>query len=364
MSETMMPTANEWLVHCRPGYESVCAAELTEKLRDRGFPAVYAIAKAGHAWLRLLNPLTEDEADMGLAVPAQCIFPRQIVPLWQWLDALPTDDRVGAILAALPPRARFSGLQLSSPDSNDGKSLNRLLRPLEKALRQGLKQAGIGLDDANAPCLHLFLPDGQHAGVGFTPDPSQAPGGIRRLRMPSTAPSRSTLKLDEALQVLLSSTERERLLQPGQTAVDLGAAPGGWSWQMVRRHIHVTAVDNGPMDASLLDSGLVHHVRADGFSWAPPRPVDWLLCDIVDKPGRVSHRMGQWLTKGWARHAVFNLKLPMKQAWPTVRNLLGTLDSVLRDSRPDITLRARQLYHDREEITVLAISDANNGGSP
>ena len=50
---------------------------------------------------------------------------------------------------------------------------------------------------------------------------------------------------------LLEIQERDRLLRPGQTVVDLGAAPGGWS-QMAKRIVgpggRVLALDILPMD--------------------------------------------------------------------------------------------------------------------
>ncbi len=350
-----LPSCDSWLVHCRAGYEGNCAAELTEYLHLRGVPAAYAMAARGEAWLRLVNPMPENGPDLATLVPDDAIFPRQIIPLWRWLEALPTADRVTAIIEALPAGRDFNGLQISYPDSNEGKSLGRLIKPLSVALRQGMRSRGITLERNGAPCLHLFFPDGRRVSIGHTRDDREPVGGVMRLRMPGAAPSRSTLKLDEAFRRLMGEEERESLLSPGQRAVDLGAAPGGWTWQMVRRHIHVTAVDNGPMAPELMESGLVTHVRADGFTWRPERAVDWLLCDIVDKPARVGQRMSRWLVEGWTRHAVFNLKLPMKQAWPTVRDLLRQLREELAESRPTVVVRARHLYHDREEITVIAL---------
>jgi 23S rRNA (uridine2552-2'-O)-methyltransferase len=49
--------------------------------------------------------------------------------------------------------------------------------------------------------------------------------------------SRAVFKLDELLQ-------RDHLLKPGMSVVDLGAAPGGWS-QMVRERLRTRASDNG-----------------------------------------------------------------------------------------------------------------------
>src|SRR5690606_39673100 len=57
---------------------------------------------------------------------------------------------------------------------------------------------------------------------------SEHQGGIMRLKFPGEAPSRSTLKLDEAILTFLPESDRERLLRASAKAVDLGAAPGGW----------------------------------------------------------------------------------------------------------------------------------------
>jgi len=95
--------------------------------------------------------------------------------------------------------------------------------------------------------------------------------GIPRLRMPSGSPSRSTVKLAEAMLEFVPGREFE----PGLPAVDLGASPGGWTWQLVQRGFMVTAVDNGPMDAALLESGQVKHRRDDGFHYRPADPVSF-----------------------------------------------------------------------------------------
>ena len=145
-----------------------------------------------------------------------------------------------------------------------------------------------------------------------------------------------------------------RWLQPGLRAVDLGASPGGWTWQLVARSLHVTAVDNGPMDAALLASGLVEHLREDGFRYRPPQPVDWLVCDMVEQPRRVAVLVAQWLREGWCRYAIFNLKLPMKKRYGEVESCLAIVSEALGGDRADV--RAKQLYHDREEITVFARS--------
>ena len=69
------------------------------------------------------------------------------------------------------------------------------------------------------------------------------------------SPSRSTLKLDEAFLYFIPRDEWDDRLTSGMNAVDLGSAPGGWTYQLVRRGMMVTAIDNGPMAESLMETG-------------------------------------------------------------------------------------------------------------
>jgi 23S rRNA (cytidine2498-2'-O)-methyltransferase len=136
-------------------------------------------------------------------------------------------------------------------------------------------------------------------------------------------------------------------------AVDLGAAPGGWTWQMVQRGLRVSAIDNGRLDARLLASGLVEWQRADGFTWRPRGRVDWLLCDMVEQPSRIAELVGRWFAQRLCRYALFNLKLPMKKRLEALEDARKRLQRLTREAG-GIELRCKQLYHDREEVTVFA----------
>jgi 23S rRNA (cytidine2498-2'-O)-methyltransferase len=177
--------------------------------------------------------------------------------------------------------------------------------------------------------------------------------GIVRQSMPAEAPSRSTMKLAEAIEVFMDRSEQTRLLRQGMTAVDLGAAPGGWTWQMVKRGIRVTAVDNGPMKGVLAKHPLVEHLKQDGFKYAPRKAVDWLVCDMVEKPSKVAKLIEEWFAAGWCKHAIFNLKLPMKQRVVALDSALGGIRTRLDEEGINYKMTAKQLYHDREEITVF-----------
>ena len=137
----------------------------------------------------------------------------------------------------------------------------------------------------------------------------------------------------------------------GDVCVDLGAAPGGWTYQLVRRHIRTIAVDNGRLDASLLESGIVEHLQADGFRYRPARPVDWLVCDMVEQPSRIAALVADWLSQGLCRHAIFNLKLPMKKRYEAVMDGLALVEERLIAANVRYRLACKQLYHDRAEVT-------------
>lgn len=80
--------------------------------------------------------------------------------------------------------------------------------------------------------------------------------------------------------------------------------------------MHVTAIDNGPLREHVLESGLVQHLRADGLKLNPPRPLDWMVCDMVEQPIRVAGAHGGGFREGWCRHD--STSLPMKKRWQEI----------------------------------------------
>lgn len=346
-----MSTMNSLLLHCRPGFEGEVCAEIGEHAGRLGV-AGYARARpnSAHAEFVCSEPGGTERLMHGLRF-AGLIFPRQ----WARGDfvELPESERIGVLLERLADYPICGSLWLEVLDSNEGKELSTFCRKFEVPLRKALLKAGRLLDDPRKPRLLLTFKSGREVFLGLAEADNSAawPMGIPRLRFPREAPSRSTLKLEEAWHQFIPRAAWDLRLAPGMTAVDLGAAPGGWTWQLVNRHMKVTAVDNGPMAPSLMDSGLVEHVRADGFVFRPRRPVDWMVCDIVEKPARTAALIETWLGEGLCREAVVNLKLPMKQRYAEVRRLLERIGDGLAARGVKASIACRQLYHDREEVT-------------
>jgi len=342
------------LLYCRAGFEKECAQEITAAAAEMGVEGyVKARPDSGFA---VFHPHQEDMgAELGGHLEfRRLVFARQMVRVPELLSALPEADRASPIAAAAAGLGkRFRELWIEMPDTNEGKSLASLTRPLGPHLDKALARAGVAIADAAAPQrLHVFFVGGRACYVGLSEVANSArwPMGIVRLRMPSASPSRSTLKLAEALLEFFDDREREKRFAPGMTAVDLGASPGGWTWQLVQRHMHVIAVDNGPMDPALLDTGQVKHRREDGFHFEPAEPVDWMVCDMVESPSRIARLAARWVAQGWCAGTIFNLKLPMKKRWEEVVRCREIIGEALGGR--GYFLRVKQLSHDREEVTA------------
>lgn len=352
-----MPPLTHLILYCRAGFENECAAEIADTAAALGVSG-FCKAKADSGYVQYVPHDPQQSARLAAISVRALVFARQVVCVGEFLTQLPVHDRLHALLPAIERLGRrFADLRLETADTNDAKALNTFCRKFAGPLRQALTKQGIAVDDhgnaAGACNLHLFFLSSSAVHVGWS-DPAPASPwlmGIPRLKFPAGAPSRSTLKLEEAFFCFLSETQRAGKLRAGMSAVDLGAAPGGWSWQLVKRGLHVTAVDNGPMDATLMASGLVEHLRVDGFRYRPPKPVDWLVCDIVEQPSRIAALVGRWLAQGDCRNAVFNLKLPMKKRYEAVQQCGEIIEAALAGSAAANKPRFKQLYHDREEVT-------------
>ncbi|WP_285817608.1 23S rRNA (cytidine(2498)-2'-O)-methyltransferase RlmM [Echinimonas agarilytica] len=359
------------MLYCRAGFEAEAGAEfsaLAEKYEQWGF--VRAQRNQGYA---IYETYQEEDAEaLGLVPIRSLIFARQLIH-GDTINFEP-DDRVGPVLAAISELGPFSDVRIETLDTNEGKELNRLARKLAVPFKKGLEKQGKLTHKTDAPVLHVCLITGLQAFVGLSDPKRHSPhiNGILRLRQPSKAPSRSTLKLDEALLSFFTPEELEQRMTPGMKAVDLGACPGGWTYQLVRRGLFVSAVDNGLMDESLMETGQVKHYQEDGFQFDPKRkpvawigrnigkgrriqwpenpPCEWMVCDMADKPRRVVHMLVDWFQQGNTRNAIVNLKLPMKSRWEEVETCM---DILRKEMQKGMVIKAKHLYHDREEITVF-----------
>jgi 23S rRNA (cytidine2498-2'-O)-methyltransferase len=181
---------------------------------------------------------------------------------------------------------------------------------------------------------------------------SWAGGAIRFAREPDQV-SRSEFKLLEALEVFhLALPEAGR-------ALDLGASPGGWTRVLRRAGLAVTAVDPGELDPRLREDPGIHHIRSLAQEYRCREDEYAVIVNDMRMDARDSSRLmldfAPCLATGGL--AVLTLKLPERAPDAVAHQAIGLL---LR--RFDL-LGARQLYHNRSEITVALSPRARPDGS-
>ncbi|AOE50425.1 23S rRNA (cytidine(2498)-2'-O)-methyltransferase RlmM [Kangiella sediminilitoris] len=338
---------------CRPGFESDCAAEV-QAIANAYELAGYANAPTDSGYVRFFL-FDEESAEQFFEMLDlnDIVFARQ----WFWAKAelqdLPLEDRISPIIEMSSGGATGNSVLVEHLDSDEGRELSKFCKKFSTPLTIALEKQGLIHEDSEFR-LHILFLANDHCLVGYSPveRSSELKGGILRLKSPRHAPSRSTLKLDEAIQVLMSKKQQKQVFRLGNTAADLGAAPGGWTFQLVERGLQVSAVDNGPMDKKLMATEQVEHFKANAFNWFPEKPVDLVVCDMVEKPSLVANLMASWLEEQHAQQAIFNLKLPMKKRFQEVADCIGLICDRLEEAELSYHWQAKHLYHDREEITV------------
>ncbi len=168
--------------------------------------------------------------------------------------------------------------------------------------------------------------------------------GFQRMKTLPGAPSRSASKLEEALLRLGVFPSK------GQTAVDLGAAPGGWSYVLASHGAHVVAVDHAKLTIKNMSKlkGRIEHLSENGLTYLPPAPVDWMVCDMVMGAKDTLKVLKRWLDAEAMKHFVVNIKLPKTNPWPQVREALDLIGGY-----GWAQVSGQHLLHDRSEITLL-----------
>ncbi|MBV1796801.1 SAM-dependent methyltransferase [Siccirubricoccus sp. G192] len=129
-------------------------------------------------------------------------------------------------------------------------------------------------------------------------------GEVRFVEDREGPPSRAYLKLWEAL------TRLGRWPAPGEICLDLGAAPGGWTWALAKLGAAVTAVDKAPLDPAVAAMPGVRVRQESAFALDPRQhpPVDWLFSDVICYPARLLALLRRWLEAGRARNLVCTIK--------------------------------------------------------
>lgn len=181
---------------------------------------------------------------------------------------------------------------------------------------------------------------------------SRFPGGTVDVAADRQAPSRAFAKLAEA-ELRLAQP-----IQPGETCVDLGSSPGSWAYWSLNRGAEVLAIDRGPLRPDLVRHPRLTYLRADAFNYRPPRPVDWLLCDVIAFPARTISLVEHWLAERWCRQFCVTIKFRGQADY----NQVDPLKTWLSAAGHNFYLR--RLTANKNEVTLFGRAAAAGGDAP
>lgn len=135
-------------------------------------------------------------------------------------------------------------------------------------------------------------------------------------------------------------------------ALDIGAAPGGWTSFLLERGLTVTAVDPAKMHPSLLNSPNLTVLRKNaGEVKFREQQFDLLVCDMSWSPKLTAKLVSELLyalVPGGT--AIVTVKLLSKKPMALIQEVIDTF----QQSRMQVQ-RAKQLFHNRDEITLYMI---------
>jgi 23S rRNA (cytidine2498-2'-O)-methyltransferase len=168
------------------------------------------------------------------------------------------------------------------------------------------------------------------------------PAGSAPIALDKAPPSRAYQKLEEAFAWLGDAPTA------GQTCVDLGGAPGGWALTALKRGARVTAIDRAPLEPPAAGHPRLTAIIGNAFTFEPPKPVDWLLCDVVCEPARTLKLIARWLEQRWCRRLVVTVKFKGREGY----GVLAEVDPLFAAAGWRFA-RTKQLLHNKNEVTVL-----------
>jgi 23S rRNA (cytidine2498-2'-O)-methyltransferase len=325
--KALSPGAGRWLWTCRAGFEPHLFEELAWAKAD---PRLLGAALVDSRAVR------EAPAFARMGFPVASVGPLEAASCAQALRRACAGERVH-VQAWAPDADPYQPLQAIA--AGLGEAVQTALQEQSLESAELAHERGGWLGQLCVVAQDRVVVGAVHAREAL----SLGPGGRRRMWRESGSLSRAALKVEEALDGFGLAPDK------GERCVDLGAAPGGWTQRLLARGARVIAVDPAKLAPELQKHPKLEHVQESAFSFAPEEPVDWLFCDMAWRPLEVAQLLAKWARNGWADYLVANIKLPMNDKNPVLWRVRHTLEAAGWKE-----LRVRQLYHDRDEVTVLA----------
>ena len=190
--------------------------------------------------------------------------------------------------------------------------------------------------------------DKAYLGVSYIKDNvSDWTGGILFYSKNKDVICRAEFKIEEACKIFKIE------LGDGMKALDLGAAPGGWTHFLACQGLYVDAVDPANMDARVLQMNNVMHHKMTAQEFVKNRKAatyDILVNDMkmgTNESVDIICEMSNQLKKGGV--CIMTLKLPKTAAIKRINIARNVLQKYFS------SVSVRKLYYNRSEVTVYAV---------
>lgn len=192
----------------------------------------------------------------------------------------------------------------------------------------------------------VVLPEQHFFGIHeYDPQDNLHPG-VYRPALPTEAPSRAWLKLEEAL--LLTGAR----MKAGERALELGSAPGGAAWALLSRGLGVTGVDPAQMDERVARHPKYRHL-ARSIALLEPHELpkaDWILSDMNVAPEQTLKHVLRLLETQSPKGVFLTLKLKDERA---ARMLSADANDLAARGFGEVG--TRQLPSHRQEVLLYGL---------
>ena len=302
---------------------------------------------------------------MRLAAKTRPIFVRHLAPVQAVIRLTNIERDIGKLALAIANLPTFKQLErgvhfaVQSRLLQTGeRSINRPYSSghLNQALAEAIAEETGAVESIKKPRVIVSLlctTEKGYLGISTAEENlSNWPGGMRHFAQVPEQISRAELKLLEALEIF-------GVTLPTQgRALDLGAAPGGWTRLLLEAGLHVVAVDPAQLDSRLKGQPRLEHYRGYAESYLEDAVRQHKRFDVIANDMRMDARDAARIL-AQARQClradgfvISTLKLPHATREIDPLKTLKEALSLLR--RQYGIVQARQLFHNRQEVTVIA----------
>lgn len=151
-------------------------------------------------------------------------------------------------------------------------------------------------------------------------------------------PNRAYLKLWEVFST------QDLKIKPNDCAIEIGAAPGGWSWVLSQYFKKVYTFDRAELAPQVKKIKNIQHHIGDAFKINPKEFSDctWFFSDLICTPEKIHETIDYWLAHSRVKNFVCTIKFKGDTPFEVIDKLLKIPDS-----------KIVRLYHNKNEVTWI-----------